>query len=135
MKGAGMGMGLLGADTVVGEGQEAGVMNKSGSLLLVLAAAHYKVPVVVLTSLLKCNSAIDKEDDVEENDPQEVTASYRDANLTPGRTTRVRNIYFEKVPLSLVDHVVSEEGVVAGVKGLEAMARENRERFEKLFYT
>ncbi|KAI9375478.1 hypothetical protein BJX61DRAFT_128704 [Aspergillus egyptiacus] len=120
---------LLGADRI---SRKRGVSNKTGSLPVVLSTKHVvpSAKIVVLSELEKVNGEnglIDDEKD-EDNDPREVIRTWRaegvkgietvetSAGATGGATSnatvQVRNIYFEWIPLSLVDAFVSGEGVL-----------------------
>lgn len=95
------GLVLVGADAV----SENDFINKVGSYPLALAAREAGVPVYVAATLDKFipEGARGRPDRVW--DPAEVLA-----RPTPGVT--VENRYFEPVPLSLVEGVVTEEGIL-----------------------
>lgn len=125
---------MLGADTIVGEGKDSGVVNKSGSLLLSLAAAHYQVPIMVISSVLKAGYAPECEDEVEEKEVEEVIGCYESVGGW-GDTTQVRNVYFDKVPMGLVTYLVTEEGALKDPQSrMEEVARQRREDYEGMFY-
>ncbi|KAF7119068.1 hypothetical protein CNMCM5793_008711 [Aspergillus hiratsukae] len=120
---------LLGADRICAT---KGVSNKTGSLPVVLSAKHVapNAKILVLSELEKVIGADGiLEDKVEDNDPEEVFSAWRNErvdgaqvledSLTSSKTDRdnsatiqVKNIYFEWVPLTLVDAFVSDEGVL-----------------------
>ncbi|RHZ72768.1 hypothetical protein CDV55_106709 [Aspergillus turcosus] len=120
---------LLGADRICAS---KGVSNKTGSLPVVLSAKHVapSAKILVLSELEKVvgDDGI-LEDKVEDNDPEEVFSAWRKETVegtqvledssTSSKTDRdnsatiqVKNIYFEWVPLTLVDAFVSDEGVL-----------------------
>ncbi|GIC85550.1 translation initiation factor eIF-2B subunit family protein [Aspergillus udagawae] len=120
---------LLGADRIC---LSKGVSNKTGSLPVVLSAKHVtpSAKIFVLSGLEKVvgDDGI-LEDKVEDNDPEEVLSAWRNemvegtqvledssTSSKTGRdssaTVQVKNIYFEWVPLTLVDAFVSDEGVL-----------------------
>ncbi|GIJ89078.1 hypothetical protein Asppvi_008007 [Aspergillus pseudoviridinutans] len=120
---------VLGADRIC---SSKGVSNKTGSLPVVLSAKHVtpSAKILVLSELEKVvgDDGI-LEDKVEDNDPDEVYSAWRNESvegtqvLEDGSTTSkadrdnsatvlVKNIYFEWVPLTLVDAFVSDEGVL-----------------------
>lgn len=120
---------LLGADRICAS---KGVSNKTGSLPVVLSAKHVapSAKILALSELEKVvgNDGI-LEDKVEDNDPEEVFSAWRNERVegaqvledssTSSKTDRdnlatiqVKNIYFEWVPLTLVDAFVSDEGVL-----------------------
>ncbi|EAW14295.1 translation initiation factor eIF-2B subunit family protein [Aspergillus clavatus NRRL 1] len=120
---------LFGADRI---SSSRGVSNKTGSLPAVLSARHAApgIKVVVLSELEKVVGGDGVlEDTVEENDPREVVSAWRSEGVKAvkvledgmaggpgdaggGSSIRVRNVYFEWVPLALVDAFVSDEGVL-----------------------
>lgn len=113
---------LIGADRI---SATRGVSNKTGSLPAALSARYISpgVKVLVLSDSEKVKEPCVGEDDVEENDPVEVANTWRNdgvkgtqsigGNATEGNvSTEVKNIYFEWVPLSLVDGFVCEEGIL-----------------------
>jgi translation initiation factor 2B subunit (eIF-2B alpha/beta/delta family) len=120
---------LLGADRIC---SSKGVSNKTGSLPAVLSARHVtpSAKILVLSQLEKVvgDDGI-LEDKVEDNDPEEVFSAWRnervegrqvleDSLTSPktetdnSATIQVKNIYFECVPLTLVDAFVSDEGLL-----------------------
>jgi translation initiation factor 2B subunit (eIF-2B alpha/beta/delta family) len=108
------------------------VSNKTGSLPVVLSAKHVtpSAKIFVLSGLEKVVGDDGMlEDKVEDNDPEEVLSAWRNeivegtqvledssTSSKTGRgnsaTVQVKNIYFEWVPLTLVDAFVSDEGVL-----------------------
>ncbi|KAL2793999.1 hypothetical protein BJX66DRAFT_215873 [Aspergillus keveii] len=119
---------LLGADRI---SKAKGVSNKTGSLPLVLSAKHITptAKVVVLSELEKVNgeSGIIDDEKHEDNDPREVLRTWRadgvkdvghveaasSSDEKSSSTVTVRNVYFEWIPLSLIDAFVSGEGVLS----------------------
>lgn len=121
---------LLGADRI---SRSKGVSNKTGSLPLVLSTKHTtpSAKIVVLTELEKVNgeSGVIDDERHEDNDPAEVVNAWKSVGVKgvetiealsePARaegsnvSVDVRNIYFEWVPLSLIDAFVSGEGVLS----------------------
>ncbi|RHZ58944.1 translation initiation factor eIF-2B subunit family protein [Aspergillus thermomutatus] len=120
---------LLGADRIC---SSKGVSNKTGSLPIVLSAKHVtpNAKILVLSELEKVvgDDGI-LEDKVEDNDPGEVFSAWRNERVKGTQvledsstgfktdqensaTIEVKNIYFEWVPLMLVDAFVSDEGVL-----------------------
>jgi translation initiation factor 2B subunit (eIF-2B alpha/beta/delta family) len=120
---------LLGADRIC---SSKGVSNKTGSLPVVLSARHVtpSAKILVLSQLEKVvgDDGI-LEDKVEDNDPEEVFSAWRnervegrqvleDSLTSPktetdnSATIQVKDIYFEWVPLTLVDAFVSDEGLL-----------------------
>ena len=94
---------LIGGDALAPEG----LVNKSGTFPLALAAGHFHVPCVALVSRLKVLPRFDT-DWIAEMTPAEV-ADVDDARV------RVVNRYFELTPLALLTHVVTEHGVSADI--------------------
>jgi translation initiation factor 2B subunit (eIF-2B alpha/beta/delta family) len=96
---------LLGADTVLADGS---VVNKTGSALLALAARHWKKPIVVAAETLKFvrHKTSSMPSPQESNPPSEV---WRD----PPPGIDVANLYFDTLPASLVDQLITEHGRVA----------------------
>ncbi|CAG8446853.1 5266_t:CDS:2 [Ambispora gerdemannii] len=103
---------LLGADRIIGN--DGAVINKMGSVPLALASKHHEKPVFVISRTDKI-SACEEAEQMEENDPKEVTAAYgneSEKNLQSYKPVKVRNVYFEKVESSLIDHYVTENGLL-----------------------
>ncbi|RAL13869.1 translation initiation factor eIF-2B subunit family protein [Aspergillus homomorphus CBS 101889] len=138
---------LLGADRI---SATKGVSNKTGSLPAVLCTKHVspEAQIVVLSDLEKINgspSVID-DDKHEDNDPVEIMSTWRSDGVKGvgvleegmqaaaattseeghSATVSVENIYFEWVPLYMVDAFVSEEGVMD-----EGRIREKSEQLGK----
>ncbi|GFF28420.1 hypothetical protein IFM58399_01972 [Aspergillus lentulus] len=135
---------LLGADRIC---SSKGVSNKTGSLPLMLSAKHVapSAKVLVLSQLEKVvgEDGI-LEDKVEDNDPEEVFSAWRNERVegtqvledslpsskietNNSATVQVKNIYFEWVPLTLVDAFVSDEGVLN-----ETTIKNKSQQLEKL---
>ncbi|KAL4784434.1 hypothetical protein BJX76DRAFT_327357 [Aspergillus varians] len=120
---------LLGADRI---SRSKGVSNKTGSLPVVLSAKHVSpaAKIVVLSELEKVNGENGMIDDEthEDNDPGEVLDPWKNQGVKgvdiieafagaaqaqdSSSSVEVRNVYFEWVPLSLVDAFVSGEGIL-----------------------
>ncbi|PYH49130.1 translation initiation factor eIF-2B subunit family protein [Aspergillus saccharolyticus JOP 1030-1] len=129
---AGVDILLLGADRI---SATRGVSNKTGSLPAALCTKHVSpdAQIVVLSDLEKINgspSVID-DDQHEANSPLEIMTTWRSDGVKgvgvleegmkhplheegdqTSATVDVQNIYFEWVPLYMVDAFVSEEGVM-----------------------
>ncbi|KAL4946407.1 hypothetical protein BDV06DRAFT_182505 [Aspergillus oleicola] len=119
---------LLGADRI---SRSKGVSNKTGSLPTVLSTKHVapKAKIVVLSELEKVNgenSLIDDEKH-EDDGPAEllntwwndsvkgirtIEEAFSDTRNVSNATVKVRNVYFEWIPLALVDAFVSGVGVL-----------------------
>ncbi|KAJ0424935.1 hypothetical protein BJY00DRAFT_275607 [Aspergillus carlsbadensis] len=122
---------LLGADRI---SKRKGVSNKTGSLPLVLGAKHVTptAKIVVLSELEKVNgdSGIIDDEKHEDNDPREVLRTWKadgvqdvghveaasSSSQRLDSTVTVRNVYFEWIPLSLIDTFVSGEGVLSDTR-------------------
>ncbi|KAE8150365.1 hypothetical protein BDV25DRAFT_139932 [Aspergillus avenaceus] len=132
----GVDMVLLGADLI---SATKGVSNKTGSLPLVLCARHVSpgAKVVVLSEIEKVNALNEIVDDevVERNHPLEVMSAWRSDGVkgvkvledgmgseSDGVSVEVENVYFEWVPLHMVDAFVCQEGVL-GVDGIVNRSR------------
>lgn len=135
---------LLGADRIC---SSKGVSNKTGSLPLMLSAKHVapSAKILVLSQLEKVVGGDGiLEDKIEDNDPEEVFSAWRnervegtqvledslpssDIETNNSATVQVKNIYFEWVPLTLVDAFVSDEGVLN-----ETTIKNKSQQLEKL---
>jgi ribose 1,5-bisphosphate isomerase len=103
---------VVGADSVLVNGD---VLNKAGTALLAWAARGHTVPFLVLCESWKISPRRWSEHDetkfqenmtmLEEKEPAEVLAQ----NI-PG--VRVRNFYFDRTPFKLVQHVISQRGLL-----------------------
>lgn len=123
---------LIGADRI---SSFKGVSNKTGSLPGVLSARYVQpsIDVVVLSDLDKVEGldGAGPESVTEENDPLEVVDAWYKGGvkgvdaleLGPRAGVEVKNIYFEWVPLDLIDTFVCEQGVLKGCD-LEKRARQ-----------
>lgn len=133
---------LLGADLIDNHGN---VSNKTGSLPAVLAARHVSshVQTVVLAEKEKVLPFNPPRHD-EENDPCEMTQSWSHrprvtsgsnmmstvaSSVLPG--VQVKNVYFEWVGAELVDHYVTEDGVLSSEEIAEwaADVKQKTDRF------
>lgn len=91
---------VLGADAVC----VAGVVHKVGTLGLVLAARHFRVPTyVVATDEKFLPEACGAAPPIPERDPREVLAE-----RVPG--VRPYNVYFDRTPLECFSGIVTEQG-------------------------
>ena len=90
---------LVGADRVY----ENGFVNKAGTLAICLLAKHFNIPIylaVETAKILKESERLIKKVDM---DTSEIYEGKKDIT--------VFNSYYEKIPLNLVNKVISEEGV------------------------
>lgn len=139
---AGVDIVLLGADRI---SSTRGVSNKTGSLPAVLSARHVSpdAKVVVISETEKVKEPCVGENDVEENDPREIVNTWHNdmvkgANIGEESmsdrnvTAEVKNIYFEWVPLTLVDGFVCEEGIL-GKDGIKERSEQIAEKIETFF--
>lgn len=95
------------------------MVNKVGTYVLALAAKEAGIPIYAMATTLKISpgqtariAAISKgcDDDFEEKDVDEVTASWsKDIDTSK---IMVRNIYFESTPLDLFTGIICERGVI-----------------------
>ncbi|RMJ25300.1 hypothetical protein PHISP_03832 [Aspergillus sp. HF37] len=139
---------LLGADRI---SSTRGVSNKTGSLPAILSAKHVSpdVKVLVVSETEKIKEPCVGKNDVEENNPLEVVGTWgNDAvkgrklleeSMTGSReetnanvAVEVKNVYFEWVPLSLVDGFVCEEGFL-GEDTIRQRSEELGEKIEEFF--
>lgn len=112
------------------------VVNKVGSLPLSLCCRHAGVPVVAVTSSLKVSPwpagpALEGE----EKGPDELTTTATGLQALPQGPggVRVRNVYFEGVPLALVDALVVEDGPL-DQDGVRRLADKRRLAYETAFF-
>ena len=139
---------LLGADRI---SSTRGVSNKTGSLPAVLSAKHVSpsVKVLVVSETEKIKEPCVGENDIEENDPAELVSTWGN-NTIKGKTlleestssrieggnvnatAEVKNIYFEWVPLTLVDGFVCEEGIL-GEDSIRKRSEDIGKRMERFF--
>lgn len=91
---------ILGADQV----RPDTIVNKIGSLQMVLAAQEFSVPVIVLTESRKMNTS-NKDHQFKDiaRDPGEILKDTHHPNIT------ARNLYFEEVPRYLVNFMITEK--------------------------
>lgn len=120
---------LLGADLVDRAGN---VSNKTGSLPAVLAARHVSPGVKVVALAGQEKILPFDPPGHEENDPAEVSRSWGDGAAQQGGDVTVKNVYFEWVPAGLVDHYVTEHGVMAA-EGIAACAEDAQRRADRFF--
>ncbi|RJE25439.1 hypothetical protein PHISCL_02195 [Aspergillus sclerotialis] len=146
---AGVDILILGADRI---SSTRGVSNKTGSLPAVLSARHVSpnVKVLVISETEKVKEPCVGENDAEENNPAEIantwssdgvkgnqfikesTSSSGNAGTQGNVSVEVKNIYFEWVPLSLVDGLVCEEGIL-GKDGIRERSEQLGEEIERFF--
>jgi translation initiation factor 2B subunit (eIF-2B alpha/beta/delta family) len=93
---------LVGSDTLAGTF----FVNKLGTHPLVLTAHSRNVPVYLLASLLKLVPDQEVPEAEAPRAPEEVESD-------PMQNVTVENIYFERIPLSLVTGIITEEGVLS----------------------
>lgn len=120
---------LVGADAL----ESAGAVNKVGTRMLALAAGACGVPMIVAADSSKLQAGTlfslahpggDSEPEPEEKSGDELRGAWP-APLRP--EIRVRNVYFERVPLALLSVVVTEHGpldaanVERGIQRLRAL--------------
>ena len=141
---------LIGADRI---SSSKGVSNKTGSLPAVLSARYVQpsIEVMILSDLEKVEGL--NEAGVEstlENDPMEIVNSWHKEGVKGvsaleggsssagsgdrrnNASVEVKNVYFEWVPLDLVNTFVCEQGVLKG-NDLKEKARQIGETIEEVF--
>lgn len=90
---------LVGADRVY----ETGFVNKAGTLQVCLLAKHFNIPVYLAVETSKI---------LKESDRLIKRVEKNSSEIYSGKSNiEVFNSYYEKIPLSLVSKVISEEGV------------------------
>lgn len=87
-------------------------VNKSGTLLLALAARHFGKPFWVLADTFRDSPETSESVRLEEITPTELQAP-------EGLWITTRNVYFESVPDALISGRVSEQGVSSCLAGAE----------------
>ncbi|GBB93587.1 hypothetical protein RclHR1_00220021 [Rhizophagus clarus] len=97
---------LLGADHISGNNGD--IMNKIGSMPLILSAKYFNKPVYIITTSNKISSPYEEKN--EENDSKELTSSYGTEwiNNIKEKNVLVRNIYFEKVESKFINGYIME---------------------------
>ncbi len=103
---------LAGADAVT----PAGLVNKTGTCILALAARHFNRPFYALTSSAKFVPDGCRLGPEPPRPPQEILPE-----PLPGVT--VRNFYFETTPLELLTDIVTEDGLLAPSQALRSLRR------------
>jgi translation initiation factor eIF-2B subunit delta len=93
---------LVGGDAVTGSV----FVNKLGTLPMVLSARSYGVPVYLLASTNKLLPEEEVPETENNRAPEEVESSSMEG-------VTVENIYFERVPLELINGAVTEDGVLS----------------------
>lgn len=145
---AGVDILILGADRI---SSTRGVSNKAGSLTAVLSLKHVspKAKVLIISETEKVKEPCVGGNDAEDNDPTEVASTWRNEGVkgyqfieettsSNRKTTQenisieVKNIYFEWVPLSLVDGFVCEEGIL-GKDGIAQRSEQIEKEIERFF--
>jgi translation initiation factor 2B subunit (eIF-2B alpha/beta/delta family) len=92
---------LVGCDTLC----EAGIVNKTGTMGLAIAASHFNVPVYVLCEKNKMiPPAYMTKPDIVEQDPGEI--------LEAPKGIAIYNIYFDVTHHSLVTGIITEDGIM-----------------------
>lgn len=141
---------LLGADRISGS---KGVSNKTGSLPVVVSAKHVapSAKVVVLSELEKVNgeNGIIDDEKHEDNDPNELIKTWANDEVKGAKevqqafssacraeksnhTLGVKNVYFEWIPLRLVDAFVSGEGALSDAR-IHEKANQQQELSSRYF--
>ncbi|KAF9891642.1 hypothetical protein FE257_003653 [Aspergillus nanangensis] len=135
---------LLGADQI---SASKGVSNKIGSLPVALSVKHVSpsAKILVLSEVEKINSTgggVVRDDHTEDNDPMEVMGTWihdgvkgaqgLKSQASKAVSVEVRNVYFEWVPLNLVDALICEEGVLHD-EGIRAKAQRLGELSQRYF--
>ncbi|CAB4400919.1 unnamed protein product [Rhizophagus irregularis] len=97
---------LIGADHISGNNGD--IINKIGSMSLILSAKHFNKSVYIITTSNKISSPF--EEKIEENESKELTKSYGNEwiNNIKGKNVLIRNIYFEKVETKFIDGYIME---------------------------
>ncbi|KAA3614172.1 MAG: hypothetical protein D8M58_18430 [Calditrichaeota bacterium] len=90
---------IIGADRLY----EKGFVNKSGTLAVCLLAKHFNIPVYLAVETTKILKETERSIKDIERDTKEV--------YTGDESISVVNSYYEKIPLTLVHKVISEQGV------------------------
>ncbi len=102
-----------------------------GSHMLALAAREFGIPCYAVCSMYKISYNRETVNiELEEKSPQEVVGE----GWRGGGGVKIRNVYFELVPYTLLKGVVMEEGIEDPVR-LWDRARAFAERFELAFYS
>ncbi|MFQ5710380.1 MAG: translation initiation factor eIF-2B [Candidatus Geothermarchaeales archaeon] len=93
---------LVGADSVLSDGS---IINKVGTYPMALAAREANVPFYVACETYKFSDRLSGEVELEEMEAGEVVEE-------PPPGVKVRNVYFDVTPSSLVTGIVTEKGVL-----------------------
>ena len=91
---------LIGADRIM----ENEIVNKSGTLPLCLTAKYYNIPVYLVSETAKILLEQDRAVKFRKRDAEEI---YNNKNSE----IMVDNFYFERIPLSLIDKIICEDGI------------------------
>lgn len=110
--------------------------NKTGSLPAVLAARHVAPDIkIIVVSELEKVLPFDPAGH-EENDPAEVARGWHDMGVARAedvnKVFQVKNVYFEWVDAGLIDHYVTDGGIMSA-DGLSKCAEEVRQRADGFF--
>lgn len=126
---------LIGADHISGNNGD--IMNKIGSMSLILSAKHFNKSVYIITTSNKISSPFEEKN--EENESKELTKSYGTEwiNNIKEKNVLIRNIYFEKVETKFIDGYIMEinnEAIVNTnkIKELWNQRKEAEKIFEEL---
>lgn len=115
---------LLGADMVTNDGN---LVNKVGSHALALGAKEFGRECIALTVSRKCQPLVGcKKIEMEEMSSEEVASGLDAFGI------KVRNIYFEKVPLRLLSMIITESGEIDS-EHITRLCDLNRNRFDNVF--
>lgn len=101
---------VVGADSILASGD---ILNKAGTALLAWAARGHRIPFYVICETLKITKTIWPADPtskealslLEEKEPEEVLPE-----AIAG--VKVRNFYFDRTPVNLVDRYITEQGLL-----------------------
>jgi len=122
---------LVGADGISAEY----LVNKAGTHALSAFAKERGVPVLAAAVTWKVTGT-EGTGILEEKDAREVTKAYSSLDPSPAAaaTARVRNVYFERVPLGAMTAVITEQPDQLGSADIRRIAAGRRAQFQKLFY-
>ena len=126
---------VCGADSFTRDG----IVNKVGTMTMALLSQYHHVPMVVISDISKAHISLEyRLSDgtlrkprfmFEEKGVEEVELAW--ASLSRSTFT-VRNTYFEEVPYSLIDYIISSSGLL-GVKDIEEYMSQLDQRFTTAF--
>jgi ribose 1,5-bisphosphate isomerase len=119
---------VVGADSVLANGD---VLNKAGTALLAWSARGHNIPFYVLCETLKISAQNWPQEDLPQ---QEAMLEEKEAHevLEQSLTgVTVRNFYFDRTPYSLINKIVTEDGVL-DINQIESIALSRQESARKL---